>query len=114
MKIERVASEIKKELAMLINYEVRDPRINGAMISIINAEVTGDLKYCKVYVSIMNAENAKETLDALNKSASYLRTELFHRLKVRAVPELTFVIDNSFEYGMKIEKILKEINKNNP
>lgn len=112
MKIERVNSEIRKELIELITLEVKDPRVHDCeMLSIMRAETTGDLKYCKVYVSVMGSPDPAGVISGLNAASGYLRNELFARLKIRAVPELIFVLDDSIEYGLKIDRILKELNK---
>jgi len=112
MNIERVNSEIMKELMSLIRTELKDPRVRDCtMLSIMRVDTTGDLKYSKIYVSIMGHENPQEVIKGLNASAGFLRNALFNRLKIRAVPTLIFVLDDSIEYGFKIEKILKEINE---
>ncbi len=110
MKIERVNSEIQKELAALIRGEINDPRLDGAMISVMRVETTQDLKYAKVFVSLLGGNDAKEIMAVLKNSAGFLKKQLFHRLKVRAVPELLFHLDDSVEYGIKINSILKTLN----
>lgn len=107
-RIERVEQEMRKELNSIIAYGLNDPRID-ALISVTKVETAKELKYAKVYISIFNNENPEEVLKVLNKASSFLRGELFKRLKIREVPELHFAIDNSIEYGYKIESILKEI-----
>ncbi|MBR2480470.1 MAG: 30S ribosome-binding factor RbfA [Clostridia bacterium] len=111
MNIERVNSEIMKELMSLIRNELKDPRVRDCkMLSIMRVDTTGDLKYAKVYVSVMDHENPQEVIKGLNASAGFLRNALFNRLKIRAVPNLIFVLDDSIDYGFKIEQILKQIN----
>lgn len=111
MNIERVNSEIMKELMSLIRTELKDPRVRDCgMLSIMRVDTTGDLKYSKIHVSIMGHDNPQEVIKGLNASAGFLRNALFNRLKIRAVPTLIFVLDDSIDYGFKIEKILKEIN----
>ncbi len=111
MNIDRVNSEIRKELMDLITHELKDPRVadSGAMISIMRVDTTQDLKYCRIYVSVMGAENPKEVIEGLNASAGFMRNGLFSRLKIRAVPHLTFILDDSIDYGFKIEGILKTL-----
>lgn len=109
MNIERVNSEIMKELMGLIRNELKDPRVRECkMLSIMRVDTTGDLKYSKIHVSVMDG-NGEEVIKGLNASAGFLRNALFNRLKIRAVPNLIFVLDDSIDYGFKIEKILKEI-----
>ena len=79
------------------------------MISVTKVKVTNDLKYAKVYISILNAKDNKQTLAALKKSAGFLRSELAKKVNLRNTPELVFELDDSLEYGAKIDSILKEI-----
>ena len=108
IKTERVDAEIQKELAMLLNYGVKDPRLEGAMISVTRVKTTQDLKYAKVFVSIMD-QDKKTVLKTLRACAGYLRSSLSAKLRIRTVPELTFELDESFEYGHKIDMILKDL-----
>ncbi len=110
MKIERVNAELKRELSILISYGIKDPRIDSAAIGVMQVDTTKDLKYAKVYVTISQTEKPKEILGLLQNSANFLRGELFKKLRVRSVPELTFVLDESLEYASRIEQILKDIN----
>lgn len=110
MKIERVDSEIQKELNKILSGgEFRDPRLDGVMVSVMHVETTRDLKYAKVVVSIMGGDG-KELIKVLQSGAGFMKNELFRRLRVRAVPDITFILDESVEYAIKIDKILKEIN----
>lgn len=110
MKIDRVNSEIRKILMEIIREDIKDPRVSECdMLSIMDVDTTGDLKYCTVYVSVMGG-NPEEVIEGLNAAKGYLRNELFARLKVRAVPELTFRLDKSVDYGFKIDNILKRLN----
>lgn len=108
IKFERIDSEIQRELSLLLRYDVKDPRVTQAMVSVSGVKTTADLKYAKVFVSIM-AEDKKVVLKALQAGAGFFRKELASRLRIRTVPEITFVLDESFEYGLKIDKILKDI-----
>jgi|AGTN01.1.fsa_nt_gi ribosome-binding factor A len=110
MKLERVDAEIKKELSSLIAYDIEDSRLTGALVSVMKTETSGDLKHCKVFISVMNGDG-KEVIEALKKHSYFLRGELFRRLRIRAVPELQFILDDSVERGFKIDKIIKDINK---
>ncbi|MDR2266544.1 MAG: 30S ribosome-binding factor RbfA [Christensenellaceae bacterium] len=108
MNLERVNSEIKKELSVIIRDEVKDPRLESAIITITRVNVTADLKHGKVWVSILSDET-KSKIDALNTASNFMRATLFKRLKIRAVPELKFIIDDGAEYYVKIEKMLDEL-----
>lgn len=107
-RLGRIDEELKKEISNIINYELKNPKITG-LISVTKTKITPDLKYAKVYVSILNAKDVKETFSNLKKSSGYIKTEIAKRINLRITPELIFVLDDSMEYGAKIDKILKEI-----
>ena len=104
----RIDEEYRKELSQIISYDLKNPNVTG-MISVTKVKVTTDLKYAKEYVSILNSKNIKETMDGLKKSSGFIRSELAKRINLRNTPELIFEIDDSIEYGAKIDSILKEI-----
>ena len=110
-RLGRVNEELMKALSQIITYELKNPDVTG-MISVTKVKVTPDLKYAKVYVSIFNSKNIKETMEGLKKSSGFIRTELAKRINLRNTPELIFEIDDSMEYGAKIDSILKEIMPN--
>ena len=107
-RLGRIDEEYRKELSQIIGYELKNPDVTG-LISVTKVKVTSDLKFAKVYVSILNSKNVKDTLAALKKSSGYIRTELAKRVNLRNTPELIFELDDSIEYGAKIDSILKEI-----
>lgn len=107
-RLERINEEYKKEISQIINYELKNPNATG-MISVTRVKVTNDLKFAKVAVSILNAKDIKETLAALKKSAGFIRSELARRVNLRNTPEIIFELDDSMEYGARIDSILKEI-----
>ncbi len=107
-RIGRINEEYRKELSQIISYELKNPNITG-LISVTKVKVTTDLKYAKVYISILNSKNQEETMQSLKKSAGFIRTELAKKVNLRNTPELIFEIDDSIEYGAKIDKILNEI-----
>ncbi len=109
-RLERVNEELKKEISHIISYELKNPNVTG-LISVTKVKITPDLKYAKVYVSILNAKNTKETLANLKKSAGFIRSEIAKRINLRITPELVFELDDSMEYGAKIDSILKDIMK---
>lgn len=110
IKNTRINGEVKKELSILISREIKDPRINP-MTSVIDVEVAPDLKTAKVYISVMgDEESKKETYQGLKSAASYMRGQLARSLNLRNTPELTFIIDNSIEYGVNMSKLIDEIN----
>lgn len=107
-RLGRIDEELKKEISSIITYDLKNPNITG-MISVTKAKITPDLKYAKVYVSILNSKNVKETLAGLKKSSGFVRTEVAKRINLRITPEIIFILDDSMEYGERIDKILKEI-----
>lgn len=104
----RIDEEFRRELSQIISFDLKNPNVTG-MVSVTRVKVTPDLKFAKVSVSILNSKNVQETLAGLKKSAGYLRSELAKRINLRNTPELVFEIDDSMEYGAKIDSILKEI-----
>ena len=79
------------------------------MISVTRAKITPDFKYAKVYVSILNSKNVQKTMDGLKESAGFIRSQIAKRVNLRITPELVFELDDSLEYGEKIDSILKEL-----
>lgn len=105
----RLAGEIKRDLTDIFAHEIRDPHIDS-MVSVTDVEVSNDLSYARIYVSKLGSDKERESmLAALEKANGYIRSLLAQRLKIRKVPELRFSLDNSLEYGAKIEKILGEL-----
>lgn len=104
----RIDEEYKKEISQIIDHKLKEPSVTG-MISVTKVKVTTDLKYAKVYVSILNAKNTAQTLTGLKKSAGFIRSELAKEINLRNTPELLFELDDSMEYGAKIDSILKDI-----
>ena len=94
--------------AHYISYQLKNPNVTG-LISVTKVKVTNDLKYAKVYVSILNSKNLKETMEGLKKSSGFIRSELARKINLRNTPEILFELDDSLEYGAKIDSILKEI-----
>ncbi len=105
----RVGEEIKKELVLLIRNGIKDPRVDS-LISITDVEVTGDLSYATVYISRFGSDKQRQdALDGMKAASKYMRGELSKRLKLRVAPELIFKLDDSLQYGAKIETILNQI-----
>lgn len=111
IKLERVDNEIQKALNQILSQELKDQRLSGKILSVTEVNTTKDLKYAKVFVSIMPDEGKKETIKVLNAASAFIRSLLFERLNIRLVPTLTFYADNSMEHGMKIDAIIRQINK---
>ena len=107
-RLGRIDEEYKKEISQIISYQLKNPNVTG-LISVTKVKVTNDLKYAKVYVSILNLKNLKETMEGLKKSSGFIRSELARKINLRNTPEILFELDDSLEYGAKIDSILKEI-----
>ncbi len=104
----RVGEQMQRELALLIQQEVKDPRLG--MVTVSAVEVTRDLAHAKVFVTVMNADAAhvKVSLDVLGHAAGFLRRELARRMLLRAVPELHFVYDESIERGASLSSLIDQ------
>ena len=109
-RVDRLSEEIQREVDEIIRHDLRDPRIDG-MWSITRAEVTGDLRYAKIYVSCLEDEKRTELLAALKHAAGMIRRELGRRMKIRYLPELLFISDENIAYGVHIAAVLKEVIK---
>ena len=107
-RLGRIEEEYRKELSQIIGYELKNPNVTG-LISVTKVKVSNDLKYARVYVSILNAKNLKDTLAGIKKSSGFIRRKKKKRVNLRNTPELVFELDDSLEYGAKIDTILKEI-----
>ena len=106
-RIDRISEEVRRELDAIIREELNDPRIDGTW-SITRAEVTGDLRYAKIYVSVLEEEKREKLLEALKNAKGYLRRALGRRMIIRSAPEMIFVNDQNIEYGVHIAKVLAE------
>ena len=108
----RINDEMQKELAEILR-EVKDPRVSGAFISVTGVDATPDLKYAKVYYSVLTGDK-KEIAKGLKSSAGFIRGQLARRMNLRMTPELTFCEDTSIAYGAHISKILSGIEISEP
>ena len=106
-RIGRINEEIQRELATLIR-SVKDPRVTG-MITITAVETTPDLRYAKVFVSVLDKSDAKEVIKGLKSAAGYLRRELGRALNLRYTPELVWELDDSITYGAKMLKLINSL-----
>lgn len=106
----RLNSEFQKEIYSILKNKIKNPAISE-MFSISEVDVTNDLKHAKVFVSVFSTDKVKaqSTFEAICASAKAVRTELSKTMRIRTVPELHFVTDNSTDYGNKIDKILSTL-----
>ncbi|MFV1951712.1 MAG: 30S ribosome-binding factor RbfA [Nitrospinota bacterium] len=106
----RVGGIVLQEISQILLRDIKDPRIGFATLTGI--EVSDDLKYAKVFVSILGEEDEKtNTLKGLQSASGFIRRELGSRIRLRSIPELIFKIDTSLEHGAYINKILEDLNK---
>ncbi len=106
-RTDRINEEIRKEMSQIFK-ELKDPRID-VMTSVLRADVTRDLKYCKIYVTTLGTpEHREEVTEALKSANGFIRRELAHRLNLRITPELRFIMDDSIEYGIHMAQVIRD------
>ena len=111
IKYSRMNGEVQKELSKIISRDIKDPRIHP-MTSVVSVDVTPDLKFAKVFVSVLgNDEDKEKTRKGLTSASSHIRSLLAKSLNLRNTPELTFVIDDSIEYGVSMSKKIDDLMK---
>jgi len=110
-RIERVNNLIRREISELIQYELRDPRLQS-FVTVTEVSTSTDLKYAKIFVSSMSGkQEEKNILEVLNSAAGFLRTELAGKIRIRRIPELSFHWDDSIEHGDKILRIMDDLHQ---
>jgi len=107
-RLDRINEQVSRELSMLLRT-VKDPRVSGLMISVLRCEVTNDLRWCKVHLSVLQSYNEKELLRGLKSCQGFLRSALGKALSLRYTPELTFVLDDSIAHGAHIAGVLNTL-----
>jgi ribosome-binding factor A len=107
-KKNRVNEELLREMSGIIRT-VKDPRVSSGFVTITRCDVSGDLKFAKIYYSVLNGDQS-EVKKGLVSAKGYIRREIAGRLNMRNTPELNFIPDNSMEQGAKISKMLSEMN----
>lgn len=105
-RAERVAGEMRRELARLIQFEVKDPAVG--FISVSDVEVSRDLSHAKVFVTVFEESTARDSIGALNKAAGFLRRRLGQEMRLRSVPELKFQHDDSVETGQRMDRLIEQ------
>ena len=106
-RIDRISEEVRREVDAIIREEVNDPRVSGTF-SVTRAEVTRDLRYAKIYISVLEEDKREPMMKALKSAAGFIRRELGHRMDLRYTPELIFKLDTNIEYAAHINQLLKE------
>ena len=108
-RIGRINEEIQRELAALIRT-VKDPRVHG-LVSVTAVDTTPDLRYAKIYVSVLDKSDVKEVVKGLKSAGGFLRRELGRALQLRYTPELQFIADDSIQHGAHILEILRQVER---
>ncbi len=104
-----IASEFKRVLSDVIKSEIKDPRVSE-MASVTHVELSRDLKYAKAYVSVYDTEKMKKsTIETLSHAEHYIKNEVGARMRMRRLPQITFLLDTSIEYSSKISEMLKKV-----
>ena len=113
-RIGRINEDIQRTLSELIR-RLKDPRVSSVgMVSIIRVDTTGDLRYARVWVSVLDKAQEKDVMKGLKSAAGFLRRELGRTLNLRYTPELQFIADDSIAYGAHILEILRDPNQVKP
>ncbi|MBE3581592.1 MAG: 30S ribosome-binding factor RbfA [Thermoanaerobacteraceae bacterium] len=108
LRAERVAEQMKKEIAQILRDKIKDPRVG--FVTVTAVELSSDLQHAKVYVSIYGDEQEKkQTLEALARATGFVRREIGRRIKLRLTPEIVFKFDESIEHGDRIARLLYRI-----
>lgn len=107
-KLARTNDDIQRVLSAKLR-EIKDPRVQQGMLSVTRVETTGDLRYAKVWLSVLGLENEKEFKRGLKSAGGWLRRELASSLSLRYTPELVFEIDRSIEYGAQINQMIRDL-----
>lgn len=107
IKIERLNNSFVEKISEILHNDMKDKNID--FITITDVKITNDLSFAKVYFTCLDTDR-KKVVDALNKASGFIRSELCNKVKIRKMPELTFVYDESIDYGKKIEDIIERIN----
>ena len=111
MKNTRINGEVQRTLAEIIRADIKDPRISP-LTSVVSVEVAPDLKTCKAWISVYGEEQErKDTLEGLESAEGYIRRELARRVNLRNTPEIRFIVDQSIAYGVKMSKLIDEVNR---
>ena len=106
VKLDRLNEQFMIEISNIINNDIK--YVDVGFVTITAVKITNGLSYAKVYFTTLD-DNKKEVCDKLNKVSPYVRSELCNRIKIRKMPELNFVFDESIDYGKKIESIIEDI-----
>jgi ribosome-binding factor A len=109
-RADRVSEAIKREVSLMITQEVKDPRVH--FVTVTSVETTDDLRYAKIFVSVLGDDAArKESLEGLKHAKGYIRSELGRKIALRYTPDIQFVLDASLDHSIKIKTLLNSLKK---
>lgn len=111
-RLNRVNEELKREISRILTFELKNSKVTG-LISVTKAKITPDFKYAKIYVSILNSKSIGKTMEGLKESSGFIRSQVAKNINLRVTPELIFEIDDSLDYGARIDSILNELKNKN-
>lgn len=114
LRIAKINAEIQKSISSIISNRLNNPELENVLISVTNVDTAADLYVSKVYISVLGNDALKDRIMAiLNNAKGFIRRELAHMVDLRTVPDLVFVLDNSQEYSENINRLIKQISKDN-
>jgi len=109
---EKLSEEIKREMSQIVRSELKDPRIS-AMVSVTRVEVSRDLSYAKIFISLLgDKEESEKTLEGLMRAKGFIKRELSKKIRTRFMPEISFFVDHSIEYGAYINQLIEKVRQN--
>ena len=110
-RIDRISEDIKREIVAVMR-ELKDPRVQGKLLTVVKVEVSSDASFAKVFVSSMSGiDDAKTAVKGLDSAVGYIRRELAHRINLRNTPQISFVLDQSIEYGVNMSRLIDEVTR---
>lgn len=110
----RMSEDIKREISAIIRGEIKDPRVNGSLISVVRTELSGDNSHCKVYISSLEGvDTAKTAVKGLESASGMIKRLISNKLRLKKCPDLKFIADDSIEHSAEIAKMLEKIEENN-
>ena len=107
VRTDRVSEEVRRNIDTIIREEVRDPRVSGTY-TVLRADVTRDLRWCNVFISVLEKDKREPLMSALDSAKGFIRRELGKRMQIHYTPELVFKLDTNIEYAAYVDKLLKD------
>lgn len=112
-RVQRIGEELRRVISDIIRSKIKDPRI-PEIISVTNVLVTNDLSFAKIFIEIMGTKEEQEAaLEGLNSAKGFIKKEISSEVKLRQMPELIFILDETLDINLKMEKLIEEVNHGN-